>query len=194
MQTAISCVIDHDPRFLTQARLLLASLRMAGVRQDDASTVLVVHVPQVMADAPELAPLRQLGALIQPYQAFAAGPGAYCNKLVQFQTGALRQADRVLLLDADMLILRDPRVLFDMDAVRAKIVDFPLPRPRNGSRCFRRRVLAMSKPHPRISAHAARPRRAIAMAVPITCPGPPLPRWPRPGRAGRAIAWPRVNC
>ena len=32
MQTAISCVIDSDPRFLTQARLLLASLRCAGIR------------------------------------------------------------------------------------------------------------------------------------------------------------------
>lgn len=127
MQTAISCVIDHDPRFLTQARLLLASLRGAGIRQDDAGTVLVVHVPQAMADAPTLGPLRQLGALIQPYEAFAAGRGAYCNKLVQFRTKALRQADRVLLLDADMLFLRDPRALFDPDAVRAKIVDFPLP-------------------------------------------------------------------
>ena len=127
MQTAISCVIDKNPRFLTQARLLLASLRSAGIRHDDASTVLLVHVPQDMADAPELGQLRQLGALIQPYAAFAAEAGAYCNKLVQFRTEALHQADRVLLLDADMLFLHDPRPLFDARAVRAKIVDFPLP-------------------------------------------------------------------
>ena len=137
MQTAISCVIDDDPRFLTQARLLLASLRSAGVRQDDASTVLVVHVPQAMADARELEPLRQLGALIQPYEAFATGAGAYCNKLVQLRTAALRQADRVLLLDADMLILRDPRPLFDPGAVRGKIVDFPLPPAEKWQRLFR---------------------------------------------------------
>ncbi len=127
MQTAISCVIDNAPHFLTQARLLLASLRSAGIRQDDTSTVLVVHVPRAMMDDPQLDLLRQFGAEIQPYDAFAAGPGAYCNKLVQFETGLLRQADRVLLLDADLLFLRDPRPLFDPEAVRAKIVDFPLP-------------------------------------------------------------------
>lgn len=137
MQTAISCVIDLDPCFLTQARLLLASLRSAGIRPDDASTTLVVHVPQAMADAPELQPLRQLGALIQPYEPFAEGPGAYCNKLVQLETEALRQADRVLLLDADILILRDPRPLFDADAVRAKIVDFPLPPTEKWQQLFR---------------------------------------------------------
>ena len=127
MQTAISCVIDSDPRFLTQARLLLASLRCAGIRADDAGTVLVVHVPEAMADAPELGPLRELGAVIQPYEAFASGAGPYCNKLVQLETKALLEADRVLLLDADMLFLHDPRPLFDAEAVRAKIVDFPLP-------------------------------------------------------------------
>ena len=127
MQTAISCVIDSDPRFLTQARLLLASLRCAGIRADDAGTVLVVHVPEAMADAPELGPLRELGAVIQPYEAFASGAGAYCNKLVQLETKALLEADRVLLLDADVLFLHDPRPLFDAEAVRAKIVDFPLP-------------------------------------------------------------------
>lgn len=128
MQTAISCVIDDDPRFLTQAWLLLASLRLAGVAQDDADTVVVVHVPEEMAGNAELDRLRELGALIQPYRRFASGPaGAFCNKLVQFQTEAVQQAERVLLLDADILVLRDPRTHFDPQAVRAKVVDFTLP-------------------------------------------------------------------
>lgn len=128
MQTAISCVIDDDPRFLTQAWLLLASLRTAGVAQDDPDTVVVVHVPEAVADSPDLAPLRALGAHIQPYRRFDDGPaGGFCNKLVQFQTDLLRQADRVLLLDADILMLRDPRPHFDPVAVRAKVVDFTLP-------------------------------------------------------------------
>lgn len=136
MQTAISCVIGNDPRFLPQARLLLASLRSAGIGQDDESTVFVVHVPQEMAAAPALEPLRQLGALIQPYQPFPEGSGDYCSKLVQLETEALHAADRVLLVDAGLLFLHDPRPLFDAQAVRAKIVDFPLPPAEKWQRLF----------------------------------------------------------
>ncbi|SFA50009.1 Methyltransferase domain-containing protein [Paracoccus halophilus] len=127
MKTAISCVIDRHPRFLTQAWLLLASLRSAGIAGDDPGTALVVHVPRDMANDARLDRLRGLGAVIEPYDAFAEGPGAYCNKLVQFRTGLLQQAERVLLLDADLLFLRDPRPLFDDRAVRAKIVDSAQP-------------------------------------------------------------------
>lgn len=124
MKTVISCVIDHDPRFLAQARLLLLSLRAAGV--DDADTTLVVHAPQDMAGGLEA--LRALGAVIQPYSPFGTDPASvYCNKLCQLQTPMLRAADRVLLLDADLLMLRDPRTLFDDTAIRAKIVDVANP-------------------------------------------------------------------
>jgi SAM-dependent methyltransferase len=183
MQTVISCVIDHHPRFLTQAWLLLASLRSAGVRRDDTSTTLVVHVPQDMPDQPGLERLRQHGAVLHPYTPFAVGDGAYCNKLVQLETELLRQADRVLLLDADILFLRDPRPLFDDNAVRAKIVDFALPEPKKWQTLY---------------AQAGFPNPATAF--PDFAPDTPTPArncnggvyfLPRAAFAALAEAWPR---
>lgn len=128
--------------------MLLLSLRSAGVQADDPTTIVVVHVPQDMPDSPQIEELRQLGAHIEPYAPFDAGTAqpetaAYCNKLVQFRTPLLQQAERVLLLDADMLMLQDPRPLFDAEAVRAKIVDFGLPSADRWQPLFRDAGLGM---------------------------------------------------
>lgn len=128
MKTVISCVADRQPKYLRQAMLLIASLRASGVAADDPSTEIVIHVPADLIADERFEILTDMGARLAPFKRFAPDrPGAFCNKLRQFETPALQKADRVLLLDVDILFRRDPRLYFEGDAVRAKIVDKSAP-------------------------------------------------------------------
>lgn len=122
MSLILSCVVDRAPKFLTQAVTLLTSLRAAGFVADAENRVLV-HVVDQPADDPRFDPLRRLGAEIRPVAAFGEGPAAWSNKLRQLETPEIRAARRVILCDADLLVLADPRGFFDEAPVRAKIVD-----------------------------------------------------------------------
>ena len=122
MSLILSCVVDRAPKFLTQAVTLLTSLRAAGFVADAENRILV-HVVDQPADDPRFDPLRRLGAEIRPVAAFGEGPAAWSNKLRQFETPEIRAARRVILCDADLLVLADPRGFFDEAPVRAKIVD-----------------------------------------------------------------------
>ena len=73
---------------------------------------------------------------------------------MQLETELPRQADRVLLLDADILFLRDPRPLFDDNAVRAKIVDCPADLKRRAGRFMHQAVFKPATAFP--SSHPIR--------------------------------------
>ncbi len=124
LKTVISCLADRQPKYARQAALFIASLRASGVSEDDASTQIVVHVPEDMLDAPDFDLIRELGGVLAPFRRFGPDrPGAFCNKLRQLETPLLREADQVLLADADLFFAGDPRAFFKGDAVRGKIVD-----------------------------------------------------------------------
>ena len=126
MSLILSCVIDRDPRFLMQAWTLLLSLQDAGVRPD-ADTRIVVHAAGQDPADPRFDVLRALGAEIAHIAPFGDGPAAWSNKLRQLENPDLLAADRVILCDADLLMLADPRGFFDAAPVRARIVDGPNP-------------------------------------------------------------------
>lgn len=122
MNTAISFLVDDDPRFLMQAWNLILALRRTGDFPADGVELYLHHTRGI--DSERLALFRKLGARTIAVEPFGQGPAAYCNKLRQLETPALRDADRVILLDADVLPLKR---LIDIDpgeGVAGKIVDF----------------------------------------------------------------------
>ena len=119
-----SCVVDHHPRFHTEALRWFASLvDLAGVRPHD----LVVHtVGTQSSDA--LSYLEGQGVALHVIDPFDPR-SPHCNKIA----GALRLADEpptglVVLCDTDIAVLEDPRqVSVPFDSVAAKLVDAALP-------------------------------------------------------------------
>ncbi len=101
----ISCVVDTDPRFhLDVLRWFACLTRVAGVRPDD----LVVHAVGEDATGP-LRHLRARGVRVRRIEPFDRR-SPHCNKIA----GALALAAGegvVVLTDADVAILEDPRAL-----------------------------------------------------------------------------------
>jgi hypothetical protein len=122
---AISCVIDDQPKFHAQVCRWLRSLKSAEPPQ--GTTVMVHHVgslPRGLADW-----LSDNGAHVREVERFAQGPGAYCNKLQQFEHVLRANASHVILSDADLFFLEDPTALIQPGLVSARIVDAPNPAP-----------------------------------------------------------------
>ena len=119
-----SCVIDEHPRFHLEAlRWFVALTTIAGVDPWD----LVVHV--VGADTSDvLAHLRSRGVTVRSIDPFDPR-SPHCNKVA----GALKLAEEqtdglVVLCDADIAVLEDPRTLVLAPAsIGGKVVDTPVP-------------------------------------------------------------------
>ena len=112
-----SCVVDKAPSFAQQAWFWASSLiDYAGISPED----IIVHTLPGVGEKLSLA-LRARGVRTVPILPF--GDGAYCNKIAQLASPALADADHVILMDTDTLVLEDIRDLVDSDAIRAKVVD-----------------------------------------------------------------------
>lgn len=119
----VSCVLDKKDKFSMQCFNWLASLAALGTHQ--RVTILVHHTPEV--DARHLALFRRMGATLVPIEPFGAGAAAYCNKLRQLETEAVREADYTVLCDTDLAFLQCPTRLARGQTIRGKVVDFSVP-------------------------------------------------------------------
>lgn len=119
----ISCVLDNHPKFLMQCWNWLASLDAVGARE--RAEIVIHYTPTVAAD--DVAFFESLGARMEPISPFGSGIAAYCNKIRQLETNALRGADYVILCDADLLFAVCPTQYAAGNTIRAKTVDLPNP-------------------------------------------------------------------
>jgi hypothetical protein len=120
MSTVFSCVVDAKPKFSRQALLWAASLLIHGEQDADS---LVVHT------IGECDPL--LKELLDNWgvRHVSAAPfderHPYSNKLVQFATPILQNADFVILCDCDLAFAAPITPWVRGDRIRARIADRP---------------------------------------------------------------------
>lgn len=119
---AFSCVVDEDTKFLVQLNVWLATLtENAGVKPADIFVHLVYDDPKLSER------LEALGVNCATVAKF--GDRKYCNKISQLDTEALREYEYVVLCDADLAFIEDPRPHIPelKWAVAGCPVDFPNP-------------------------------------------------------------------
>ncbi len=125
MRTVLSFLVDDHPKFLMQGWLLALALKHFG-DLDAPGCQLIVH--HTRAVAPErLGVFTALGATLRAVEPFGEGAGKYCNKLRQLETAEIRAADRVILMDADILPLQSLQNLDPGPGALARVVDAPNP-------------------------------------------------------------------
>nr|WP_321440176.1 hypothetical protein [uncultured Hyphomonas sp.] len=119
---AFSCVVDENTKFLVQLNVWLATLtENAGVDPADIFVHLVYEDPALSER------LHALGINCVTVPKF--GDKKYCNKISQLDTEALREYEHVILCDADLAFVEDPRPHIPelKWAVAGCPVDFPNP-------------------------------------------------------------------
>jgi hypothetical protein len=120
MRAVFSCVVDNDPKYARQAALWAASLLIHG---DQSAESLVVHT--VGEGEPRLcALLRSWGVDVVQIEAFDARH-PYSNKLAQFGTASLQNADCVVLCDCDLAFAASISPWLRGERIRARIVERP---------------------------------------------------------------------
>jgi hypothetical protein len=120
MKAAFSCVVDNDPKFARQALLWVASLLIYGGQSAES---LVVHT--VGKGEPRLcALLSSWGVDVVQTETFDARH-AYSNKLMQFATPSLRNADYVVLCDCDLAFTASIEPWLRGEKIRARPVHRP---------------------------------------------------------------------
>lgn len=117
----IGCVAEADDKYLDQAARLLLSLRWFGGRVADADFLLCVvgRFPP-----PERTFFERHGARILEVDRVDAGHGP-SNKLRFLEQSLLDDYDRILLLDCDTLVVRDPSPWLDGEGIGVKVADMP---------------------------------------------------------------------
>ena len=122
MTTICSCVIDRQPMYCYQGLVFASSLiDLAGV---DPSSIVVHAIEGVPRKAKEA--LREIGVSIVTMSPFDPRH-RYSNELVQLQCRALRDADHVVLCDADLAFAGSIARWSAGPGLRAKTVDYALP-------------------------------------------------------------------
>jgi hypothetical protein len=119
MSVVVGCVADNTPKYLEQAERLLKSWRWFGGRYADAD----FHVCVAGGVAPDMARRYEAdGARVHDVAPFSARHPP-SNKLRFLELEVTRTADRVLLLDCDVIVVQEPRQLFEGEDLIAKIAD-----------------------------------------------------------------------
>ena len=119
MKISVGCVADNSQTYLDQALRLLRSWRwFAGAYAQSDFHVCVVEG----APAGFLRQCADLGAQVHRVERFA-GRHPTSNKLRFFEVPEAVDADRVLLLDCDTVVVREPQDLMRGDGLTAKIAD-----------------------------------------------------------------------
>lgn len=120
MKIAFSCVVDNDPKYARQAVLWAASLLIHGVQDAES---LVVHT--VGEGEPRLrALLNSWGVDVVQIEAFDARH-RYSNKLAQFESASLQNADLVVLCDCDLAFAASISPWLKGERIRARIAQRP---------------------------------------------------------------------
>ncbi|HVT58538.1 MAG TPA: hypothetical protein VHR45_09065 [Thermoanaerobaculia bacterium] len=117
----VGCVAENDPRFLAQARRLTLSLRWFGGSLAGAR-MLVCVVEGISAQ--DRRALEEAGAEVRIVGRFDARNGS-ANKLQFFPEALAAGARGLLLLDCDMVVVRDPLPLLEGGCLQARIADVP---------------------------------------------------------------------
>jgi hypothetical protein len=124
MKAVFSCVVDDKPKYARQAMLWAASLLIYGTQNAES---LVVHT--VGEGDPELHALLSSWGIdavqIKPFDA----RHPHSNKLAQFETASLQNADYVALCDCDLAFVAPISPWLCGERIRANIALRPGPRP-----------------------------------------------------------------
>lgn len=107
-----SCVVDARPVYMHQSLIwALSLLRLAGRPPEELVAHVIKGVPRRHADQ-----LRSLGVTVVPIRPFDRR-SPFANKLGQLSSGALDDAETVVLCDCDVAFVEDPSGLFPPDAI-----------------------------------------------------------------------------
>jgi hypothetical protein len=114
-----SFVLDGDPRFTLQAKILLATLRSVGIATGD----IVAHfTPSV--DGELVAHLKNAGICTTAIA--SAIDGRFCNKVNQLRT-SMDNYETMILCDTDLAFIESPAALASSGRAVAKPVDYQNP-------------------------------------------------------------------
>lgn len=120
MRLVYSFVIDEHPRFLTQARTFLTTLKSVGVKTDD----IIAHLtPNAVQHAKSLIE----GAGVTWFRLEPVLDGRYCNKIGQLDVLSEIDCDGAVLCDTDIAFADQLIRFLQSDSIAAKPVDFPNP-------------------------------------------------------------------
>jgi hypothetical protein len=120
MRAVFSCVVDDKPKHARQAVLWAASLLIYGAQSAES---LVVHT--VGEGDPELRTLlSSWGIEVVPIKPFDARH-PHSNKLAQFETDSLQNAEYIVLCDCDLAFVAPISPWLRGDRIRANIVALP---------------------------------------------------------------------
>jgi len=126
LSIAFGCVVDVPDQFRYQAARLLLSLRWNGGRVAGAPFFLLSTAP-LTGDAGDF--FTRHGAITRQCRPFdEVNPGNAhipSNKLRLFEIPELEFFDRVVLIDCDTIIVRDPTEHLRADGISAKLADIP---------------------------------------------------------------------
>ena len=120
MKINYSCVVDNHDKFKKQGWIWLNSLiALGGINPDNIWVHCVVGM-----DSEYIKKCEKIGANVEIIEPF--GDKKYCNKLAQMSNAKLKDADVVILMDTDMIMLKNfEEQLVDLDCICGKIVDLP---------------------------------------------------------------------
>lgn len=120
MKAVFSCVVDDKPKYARQAVLWAASLLIYGAQSAES---LVVHT--VGEGDPELRALLSSWGIdvvqIKPFDA----RHPHSNKLAQFETDSLQDAEYVVLCDCDLAFVAPISPWLRGERIRANVVALP---------------------------------------------------------------------
>ena len=117
MKVNYSCVVDKKERYLRQGWLWVNSLIELG--KINPSNIWVHFITGT--DDGYIDKVSNTGvniSVIEPY-----GDKTYCNKVVQMRNDGLKDADAVILMDIDMIMLEKFENTLDYEHISAKIVN-----------------------------------------------------------------------
>ena len=120
--TVFSCVVDSKPKFVWQCFIFVNSL-IKNCQIPPTN----IYVHKIGNNSVLEEYLNYLNVNI--IEAYQWGDGKYCNKLVQFDTKKLEEAEYVFLCDCDIAFADDIREIANKNStsIIGKTVDAPLP-------------------------------------------------------------------
>jgi hypothetical protein len=119
MRLAIGCVAEPTAKYLDQAERLLQSWRWFAGRYAKADFHVCVVGDVAVSDR---ARYEKYGAHVRCVSRFSAHHAA-SNKLRFVELAEAANADRVVLLDCDTIVVQEPSELFDGEPLIAKMAD-----------------------------------------------------------------------
>ena len=118
----ISCLVDHDPKFVIQAYNWAISLKATGT----VATPFICSVDGALSGS-QVQTFTKIGARVVEAERFGEGRAAYCNKISQLFVDELVDCDWLILSDADIGFLAPPEQMINGAQLRARRVDGPNP-------------------------------------------------------------------